>query len=200
MENTIHGDIDVYYSSIVKKIKEIEGVTSDRQFALIIGMRPDSYANTKKRGTFPFEKVIDYCFKNNYSLDEVFDIKNPKKILESSSLDNESFVNIPLLEDDDSIRLPKESIKDILDNLHSLKAYIDNISNIFIINTELKKLEDRESFLVKIFDKLYIKDVSVDLDRNYKLTESDFEPIVIKESDFEKFEIIGKVEAIYKKL
>lgn len=200
MGNTIYRDIDVYYSSIVEKVKEIEGVTSDRQFALTIGMRPDSYANAKKRGTFPFEKVIDYCFKNRYSLDEVFGMKNPKKILENNSTENEDFVDIPSLINDDNVRLPKDSIRDIIDKINSLKVYIDSANNIFIINTELKKLQDRESFLVKIFDKYYIKDVSVDLDKNYKLSESNYEPIIIKESDFEKFEIIGKVESTYKKL
>lgn len=200
MEKTIHGNIDVYYSSIADKIKEIEGVTSDRQFALTIGMRPDSYANAKKRGTFPFEKVIDYCFKNKYSLDEIFGMKNPKKVLETNSFDSETFIDIQVLESSDNVRLPKEIFKDMLDNINFLRAYIDSISNIFIINTNLSKLQDRESFLVKIFDKLYIKNVSIDLDRNYKLTENEFEPIVVKESDFQKFDIIGKVESTYKKL
>lgn len=189
----------VDYLSIVERIKEIERINSDRQFALLIGMRADSYANAKKRGTFPYEKVIEYCFKKNYSIDEIFNLKNPIKKLEGTSEKESNFINVPCINSNDHIRIPKEHINN-LDDFNFFNAFIDENGNISLINKNKKKLEDRASFLINIFDKFYIKNVSIDLDRNYKLSENEYEPIILKEEDFSKVDIIGKVELSYKRL
>jgi len=192
---------NVDYSSIVEKIKEIEKINSDRQFALLIGMRPDSYANAKKRGTFPYEKIIEYCFRKNFSIDEIFDMKNPvKNIKELLGKENKNnFIDVLCINSEDHIRVPKDNIHN-LDDINFFRAFIDENGNIFLINKNKTKLEDRANFLVKIFDKYYIKNVSIDLDRNFKLLEKEYEPIILKESDFSKIDVIGKVEISYQKL
>lgn len=191
---------NVNYLSIVERIKEIEKINSDRQFALLIGMRADSYANAKKRGTFPYEKVIEYCFRKNYSIDEIFNLKNPiKNLKEPSKGWKDRYFNILCIDSEDYIRVPKDTTHNF-DDINFFRAFIDEKGNIFLINKTKTKLEDRANFLVKIFDKYYIKNVSIDLDRNFKLLEKEYEPIILKESDFSKIDVIGKVEISYKKL
>lgn len=194
-------DYTIDYTSIVDRIKKTENVTSDRQFAIAIGMRTDSYSNAKKRGTFPFEKIINYCFVNNYSLDEIFGMKNPiKPISESNQNTNEngSSVYIDSIENNQTIKLPSY----LLDGekiSKNIKYFIDKQDTIFIVDTIDKQLEDRNSYLIRLFNNLYIKDVSIDLSHNFKLKEKDFDEIKVKNEELFKIEVLGKVILTYKK-
>jgi hypothetical protein len=198
-EETVGYNID--FPSIVERIKKIENETSDRQFAIAIGMRNDSYSNAKKRGTFPYEKIINYCFVNNYSLDEIFGMKNPiKPALESNENTNKecNSIYIESIENKQTIKLPA-NLFDEERTSKDIKYYIDENDTIFIVDTIGRKLEDRNSYLIKLFNNLYIKDVSIDLSHNFKLKENGFDEIIVKNEELFKIEVLGKVILTYKK-
>lgn len=189
------------YPSIVERIKKIENETSDRQFAIAIGMRNDSYSNAKKRGTFPYEKIINYCFAHNYSLDEIFGMENPKKpVAEASEFIDEqsSSIYIESIESNETIKLPANLLEGKKTNKET-KYFIDEKDTIFIIDTTDNKLEDRNSYLIKLFNKFYIKDVSADLTYDWKLKENGFDEIILKNEDLFKIEVLGRVILTYKK-
>ena len=60
-------------------------------------------------------------------------------------------------------------------------------------------LEDRNSYLIRLFNNLYIKDVSIDLSHNFKLKENGFDEIIVKNEELFKIEVLGKVILTYKK-
>lgn len=192
---------NIDYPSIVERIKKIENETSDRQFAIAIGMRNDSYSNAKKRGTFPFEKIINYCFVNNYSLDEIFGMSNPTKPVSESSEhinENSNSVYIESIESNQTIKLPSYLLGGEKTSKNT-KYFIDEKDTIFIVDTIDKNLEDRNSYLIRLFNNLYIKDVSIDLSHNFKLKENGFDEIIVKNEELFKIEVLGKVILTYKK-
>lgn len=191
-------NVDINYDLIVQKIKNHENVKSDRQFAFAIGMRPDSYANTKKRGNFPYEKVIDYCFRKKLSIDYIFgntDFKSIEKIDEVEILDDSSkYIELDCIDYNETIKIPKISNNT---NYKSLKAFVDK--DIFIVDTSINELENNNSFLVKNNSNYFIKSVEIDFDGNYKLKESDKDDIILSIDNLDKVEVVGRIEEIYKR-
>ena len=59
------------FSEVMDRIALLEGARSDGEIADHFGMTKQSFAGYKKRGTVPLQEVIDYCIKNERSVDHV---------------------------------------------------------------------------------------------------------------------------------
>ena len=59
------------FSDVMDRIARLEGARSDGEIADYLGQTKQSFAGYKKRGTVPLQEVIDYCIKNERSVDHV---------------------------------------------------------------------------------------------------------------------------------
>ena len=57
---------------IISIIKEKNNLKSETQVAEILGMSQQVLSAYKKRGTIPYQEIIEYCHKESLSLDWLF--------------------------------------------------------------------------------------------------------------------------------
>lgn len=128
-------------------------------------------------------------------------MSNPIKPVSESSEhinENSNSVYIESIESNQTIKLPSYLL-DGEKTSKNTKYFIDEQDTIFIVDTIDKNLEDRNSYLIRLFNNLYIKDVSIDLSHNFKLKENGFDEIIVKNEELFKIEVLGKVILTYKK-
>lgn len=190
----------VNFDESMRRLKIVIGETSDRQVALAIGIRADSLIQLRKRGSYPYAKVIEYCKKNKVSLDYVL---GNDEILVTKEVEDNLEPNNPLLGLKKSscvfemrtINLEQNIVLPIFDMIvykNSHKAYIDE-STIYIIDTSVGSINKNGIYLVKSNGIFYIKNVAIDFSGNFTFREKGQVDIVLKADELEKIEVIGSV-------
>lgn len=53
------------------RISQLEGLRSDGEIADQLALSKQSYGGYKKRGSLPLQEIIDYCIRNERSVDQV---------------------------------------------------------------------------------------------------------------------------------
>jgi len=151
-------------NDVIKKIKKIENIKSDKDFADIINIKPDALVQRKNRNSIPHDNIIKYCLKNKISLDMIYE-NNDIKIDNSTQEDHKNIEvtlsdskfplsRIQIIDKDDFLKLP------ISNPYKKLKAHIDYSSNnIFIIDTMVNKYEDEGLYLIKYQERTYVKNI-----------------------------------------
>lgn len=59
-------------SDVFERVCELAGVKNDAALAKELGVTPQAVANSRKRGTIPYEKICLYAEDRGYSLDYLF--------------------------------------------------------------------------------------------------------------------------------
>ena len=151
-------------NDVIKKIKKIENIKSDKDFADIINIKPDALVQRKNRNSIPHDNIIKYCLKNKVSLDMIYE-NNNIKIDNTVQEDNNTIEitlneskfpisRIQIIDKDDFLKLPMHNPSKML------KAHIDySSSNIFIIDTIVNKYEDEGLYLIKYQERTYVKNI-----------------------------------------
>jgi len=70
------------------RIARLEGARSDGEIADHLEQTKQSYAGYKKRGTVPLQEVIDYCIRNERSVDQVLFGTDPPYVNEDVKKEN----------------------------------------------------------------------------------------------------------------
>lgn len=176
------------FQIIVDSLKARIGKSSDRQFALAIGMRPDSYANAKKRGVFPFDNVIQYCISEGISLDSLFFPLYRNKFIFSVNQplkDTYIYPLINFLDDLTNIVLPIENTKNYYVFIHS--------KSLFRVDINIHELSHNSVFLFKSGLDYVLKLVVNNFNGTYSLIEDSMPDIILNSDNMDSFEVIGKV-------
>ncbi|WP_151946626.1 helix-turn-helix domain-containing protein [Aliarcobacter butzleri] len=87
--------MDLKQEDIFIRIKEVMGFKFEKELSEFLGMSPQSLGTVKKRGTIPFEKIIEKSI-GNYNLEYIFFGKGrttPPKF----DLENEPVIDYELL-------------------------------------------------------------------------------------------------------
>lgn len=157
---------------------------------------PSTLFNNRKRGILPYEKILTYALQNNLSLDDIFkpsNIKNNKVnecILASSDYD---LVNINILNDSKNfIQIPLKIAEQ-----ENYKAFLDD-KKIYIIDTINNNFKNKNRYLIKNNNNYFVVLISLDFDNTYILRDENDSDLISKltKEEFEKIEIIGKVDFI----
>lgn len=64
--------IDMDLKEISKRLKEASEIQTDADLAQVMGFTRQEFYNYKRRGTIPFERILNYCHQNNISIEYVF--------------------------------------------------------------------------------------------------------------------------------
>ena len=78
------------FLEVMDRIAALEGARSDQEIANCLGQTKQSFAGYKKRGSVPLQEVIDYCIKNERSVDHVLfgaDLPYVNKDLEKENIE-----------------------------------------------------------------------------------------------------------------
>jgi len=59
-------------STILDRIMEIEGISTDVELAKILDTKQNTLSNWRKRDSIPYDKIIQYCDMKSISLDFIF--------------------------------------------------------------------------------------------------------------------------------
>jgi len=57
--------------TIVDRLKKVLGVSRDDEVAKALGMSPQSLNGYKDRKKIPYDKILEFCMRENVSLDHV---------------------------------------------------------------------------------------------------------------------------------
>ena len=188
-----------YINSVINNLKKILGVTSDRQLSIRLDIKPPSFANTIKRGLLPYEKIVLFAKKHNQSLDKIFLLQNqnytienePKcnySELESNSISSNNSTEIQLINGEQTIKIPNLPVTPN----KTLRAFIDD-KKIYIIDTKDKIFVNNNYYLLKSSNAFFPMIVSMDLDGQYILKNDDDITTKVTLNEFNKIEIVGKV-------
>lgn len=185
-----------FVNEVLDNLANILNVKSDRQLAIKLDILPSTLFNNRKRGIFPYEKILTYALQNNLSLDDIFkpsNIKNNKVnecILASSDYD---LVNINILNDSKNfIQIPLKIAEQ-----ENYKAYLDD-KKIYVIDTINNNFKNKNRYLIKNNNNYFVVLISLDFDNTYILRDENDSDLISKltKEEFEKIEIIGKVDFI----
>lgn len=185
-----------FVNEVLDNLANILNVKSDRQLAIKLDILPSTLFNNRKRGILPYEKILNYALQNNLSLDDIFkpsNIKNNKVnecILASSDYD---LVNINILNDSKNfIQIPLKIAEQ-----ENYKAFLDD-KKIYIIDTINNNFKNKNRYLIKNNNNYFVVLISLDFDNTYILRDENDSDLISKltKEEFEKIEIIGKVDFI----
>lgn len=185
-----------FVNEVLDNLAKILDVKSDRQLAIKLDILPSTLFNNRKRGILPYEKILTYALQNNLSLDDIFkpsNIKNNKVnecILASSDYD---LVNINILNDSKNfIQIPLKIAEQ-----ENYKAFLDD-KKIYIIDTINNNFKNKNRYLIKNNNNYFVVLISLDFDNTYILRDENDSDLISKltKEEFEKIEIIGKVDFI----
>ena len=178
---------------IIDALKNQIGSKSDRQFAFAIGMRPDSYANAKKRGTFPYEKILRYCILNNISTSSLFSAN--AKILKSNNniqnINNSSTFEYLLINpsvDLESLILP-------IPNGNNYKVFIEESNDIYIIDDNQKELKKSSKFIFEKNSFIFLRKYDYDFksSKHILMTEEEEIDLALEDEEIISFKVLGRV-------
>lgn len=185
-----------FVNEVLDNLANILNVKSDRQLAIKLDILPSTLFNNRKRGILPYEKILNYALQNNLSLDEIFkpnNVKNDKTkecFLASSDYD---LVNINILNDSKNfIQIPLKIAEQ-----ENYKAFLDD-KKIYIIDTINNNFKNKNRYLIKNNNNYFVVLISLDFDNTYILRDENDSDLISKltKEEFEKIEIIGKVDFI----
>ncbi|MDX4049992.1 helix-turn-helix domain-containing protein [Aliarcobacter skirrowii] len=185
-----------FVNEVLDNLANILNVKSDRQLAIKLDILPSTLFNNRKRGILPYEKILTYALQNNLSLDDIFkpsNIKNNKVnecILASSDYD---LVNINILNDSKNfIQIPLKIAEQ-----ENYKAYLDD-KKIYVIDTINNNFKNKNRYLIKNNNNYFVVLISLDFENTYILRDENDSDLISKltKEEFEKIEIIGKVDFI----
>ncbi len=107
---------------IIEAIKRMKGLGTDSEVALALGLKPQTLATSKMRGSVPFDALISFCEREKCSLDLLLrgmelKAEPPVRLNEMGGKDLEpDYLMIPLVEAEVAAgisgRPPDDSIKD----------------------------------------------------------------------------------------
>lgn len=60
------------FVQVANIVGDISGVAKDVEKAEVLGLSQSDFANRKKRGAIPYDKLIEWALANNYDLNEIF--------------------------------------------------------------------------------------------------------------------------------
>ena len=95
--------------TIVDRLKKVLGVSRDDEVAKALGMSPQSLNGYKDRRKIPFVQIVEFCMKENVSLDHVILGKGQVQSLDQSKQIIDQNKRISELEG--AISLAKELLK-----------------------------------------------------------------------------------------
>lgn len=185
-----------FVNEVLDNLANILNVKSDRQLAIKLDILPSTLFNNRKRGILPYEKILNYALKQEISLDEIFkpnNVKNDKTkecFLASSDYD---LVNINILNDSKNfIQIPLKIAEQ-----ENYKAFLDD-KKIYIIDTINNNFKNKNRYLIKNNNNYFVVLISLDFDNTYILRDENDSDLISKltKEEFEKIEIIGKVDFI----
>jgi len=108
-------------AEIIGRIKELKGLSTDSEVALALGLKPQTLATAKMRGSIPYDALISFCDKERLSLDLLLrgmelKTEEPLRIREPEPEIETSYIMIPLLEAEAAAgisgAIPDDSVKD----------------------------------------------------------------------------------------
>lgn len=187
------------FDKVIKKLKDLLGIDSDRQLAFKLNILPASFSNNKRNSILPYEKIVLLALENNISLDILFNNKVEQNSRINEDIRNEDntsdYINIELLIDNnDYVRLPVNLKEDV----NNLKAIVLE-NNIYVVNIKFNLVENNNNYLLKSNEVYYAKHISIDFSGNYLLKSMDGSIDKITKEEFEKIESIGKIVVKFEK-
>ena len=69
-----------YFQFLINKLKKIYSLKRDKDIAELLGILPAGYSTLKKNNRFPYDKIVHLAIRDNFSLDDFFDIQEYKNI------------------------------------------------------------------------------------------------------------------------
>jgi homospermidine synthase len=191
------------FNIVIQKIKQIEEIKSDKDFAKLINIKPDALVQRKNRNSIPHDNIIKYCLANNISIDMIYE-NNDIEINDITSVHdqmitstkNDKLSRIAIFDSNEVLKLPIHNPNNVL------KAYIDSSSKqIFIIDTSVDKYNNEGLYYITYHDRTYIKNITDTFNGSFQisscctndLSSNSFE---IDENKINELIIKGKVENI----
>ncbi|KLD99297.1 helix-turn-helix domain containing protein [Aliarcobacter butzleri] len=185
---------------VIDNLKSIMGVTSDRQVALKLDVKPPTFRNSKERGLIPYKEIILYAKREKLDLNEIFfnNLEEKPKIGNSTkdinitiknNTNNGNISSIKLLENDtNTISLPLSNFS----QNDTIRAWI-NDKKIYIIDIFDKKIIDKNYYLIRSNKNIFAMNISIDLNGDYLLKDDEDNTTKVTPDNFKDFEIIGKI-------
>jgi phage repressor protein C with HTH and peptisase S24 domain len=106
-------------AEIIERIKKMKGFSTDSEVASALGLKPQTLATSKMRGSIPFDTIISFCDKENCSLDNLLRGVEPSgalKIKEEEVEMEPDFLMVPLVEAEAAAgitgAIPDDSVRD----------------------------------------------------------------------------------------
>lgn len=108
-------------AEIIDRIKRMKNLATDSEVASLLGLKPQTLATSKMRGSIPYGALISFCDKEGCSLDLLLRgmelrAEEPLKIKEPEAEREPSYVMVPLVEAEAAAgisgAIPSDSIKD----------------------------------------------------------------------------------------
>lgn len=65
------------FEAVVRRLGQLLKTNKDADVYRFLGMSQSSYSNRKKRGTIPYEEIIQACVRQGFSLDYVLAARDP---------------------------------------------------------------------------------------------------------------------------
>jgi len=185
------------YEEFILRLKQIENKKNERQLALAMDLRPDTFAQMKIRNRLPFETIIGYCEKTGYSLDRLFfDVDNNDKSLGNSvnsiniHENNKNFHNYRIYNSNEYVRLPT------INNAHIYKA-LDYLNAIYIFDENVKEYIGASFYVIdnnQTSQNIVVAKILTKLDGGFAYQYVDSDTLQdISKSDLSKVKIIGRV-------
>lgn len=182
------------FEIVINKLKDILNIKSDRQLSFALDILPASFANSRKRGIIPFDKIINYALKKNIDLNLIF---NPDVLIDSNTINSsnnkEDFLKIKILNnEEDFLKIPF-SYNDIkLDTCRCLT--LDD--KIYIINIEDTSLQNNKKFILKSNNIYYYRHVNINFEGSFIFKDETSISEQIEKELVDKIEVVGKIIAI----
>jgi len=166
-------------TEIIRQIKEMKGLSTDSEVARTLGLKPQTLATAKMRGSIPYEALMSFCDKERCSLDLLLRgmelrAEEPLRIKEPGP-EAEAYIMIPLLEAEAAAgisgAIPDDSVKDRYPFKRSWIRKIargpgkDRVGKIVLIRARGQSMQptinDGELVLVNLRDRYEIKNDAI---------------------------------------
>lgn len=102
------------FSLVIVNLKKLLNVTTDAELATLLNMSKSNFSERKKRGSLPYENILNTCLEKEISLDKIFtknhNYKNEKEIEEVTKL--LKYASKPYL---DKIKIQLEKMKEVVE-------------------------------------------------------------------------------------
>lgn len=86
------------YTKTIENFKKINKVSKDIEVASLLGIHKNTFAERKKRGSIPYEAIINFCREKEISIDLIFEVDTNTNKINYKKLLIESIENITDIE------------------------------------------------------------------------------------------------------